>query len=58
MKWTLTLPDVYYITATELLLWMSEPSTATLEELKDRFADYLNERTKGKDKAKVRLVLE
>jgi len=30
----------------------------TLEELKDRFADYLNERTKGKDKAKVRLVLE
>ena len=30
----------------------------TLEELKDRFADYLNERTKGKDKVKVRLVLE
>ena len=30
----------------------------TLEELKDRFVDYLNERTKGKDKAKVRLVLE
>ena len=30
----------------------------TLEELKVRFADYLNERTKGKDKGKVRLVLE
>lgn len=30
----------------------------TLEELKDRFAYYLSERTKGKDKAKVRLVLE
>jgi hypothetical protein len=30
----------------------------TLDELKDRFTDYLNERTKGKDKAKVRLVLE
>ena len=30
----------------------------TLDEMKDRFADYLNERTKGKDKAKVRLVLE
>ena len=30
----------------------------TVEELKDRFADYLSERTKGKEIAKVLIVLE
>lgn len=25
VKWTLTLPDVHYLTATEVLLWMTEP---------------------------------
>ena len=39
VKWTLTLPDVYYITATELLVWMTEPSTETLNELKNSCKD-------------------
>ena len=33
-------------------------SPATLGELKQRFADYLDERAKGRDEAQVRIVLE
>jgi len=34
VRWTLALPDpVYYLTATEVLLWMSEPTDEVLKEL-------------------------
>jgi len=33
VKWSLEIPDVYYVTATEALLWMLEPSDALLTEV-------------------------
>ena len=32
-EWSLQFPDVYYVTATEALLWMLEPSDALLTEV-------------------------
>ena len=33
VEWSLQLPDVYYVTATEALLWMLEPTEALLKEV-------------------------
>ena len=33
VRWTLTLPNVHYLTVTEVLLWMSEPTFDVLKEL-------------------------
>jgi len=33
VRWSLQFPDVYYVTATEALLWMLEPSDALLTEV-------------------------
>ena len=33
VAWSLEIPDVYYVTATEALLWMLEPSDALLKEV-------------------------
>lgn len=33
VRWTLEKPDVYYLTATEVLLWMSDPKIEVLKEL-------------------------
>lgn len=35
VKWSLEFPDVYYVTATEALLWMLEPSDDLLKEVID-----------------------
>jgi len=35
VNWSLELPDVYYVTATETLLWMLEPSDDLLKEVID-----------------------
>ena len=37
---------------------LSGGSPATLDEMKKRFEEYLDDRTKGKDRGKVRIVLE
>ena len=31
IRWTLEKPDVYYLTATEVLLWMSDPKIEVLK---------------------------
>ena len=31
VRWTLEKPDVYYLTATEVLLWMSDPKIEVLK---------------------------
>ena len=33
IEWSLEFPDVYYVTATEALLWMLEPSDDLLKEV-------------------------